>query len=105
MYTYATRGNLCTPQEIREIGLKEGQTHARRDAGDHRQIGAFEVPCTEFAKLMRSDPKFYFKTESEVLEAYRALGPAHRPVAGESLSYPAPYALRHRACAGKYGAR
>ena len=93
MYAYATRDNTTTdltPQEIHEIGLERGQTHPRRDARAIIDKLGFRGSFAEFAKLMRSDPKFYFKTESEVLEAYRALRPAHSPVAGESLLYPLP---------------
>ena len=33
----------------------------------------FRGSFAEFAKFLRSDPQFYFKSESELLEAYRAL--------------------------------
>ena len=75
MYTYATRDNTTTdltPQEIHEIGLKEVKRIRAEMQAIIDKLG-FRGSFAEFAKFMRSDPKFYFKTESEVLEAYRAL--------------------------------
>ncbi len=75
MYAYSTRDNTTTdltPQEIHEIGLKEVKAHPRGDAGIIDKLG-FRGSFAEFAKFLRSDPKFYFKSENELLEAYRAL--------------------------------
>ena len=75
MYAYATRDNTTTdltPQEIHEIGLKEVKRIRAEMQAIIDKLG-FRGSFAEFAKFMRSDPKFYFKTESEVLEAYRAL--------------------------------
>ena len=75
MYAYATRDNTTTdltPQEIHEIGLKEVKRIRAEMQAIIDKLG-FRGSFAEFAKFMRRDPKFYFKTESEVLEAYRAL--------------------------------
>ena len=75
MYAYATRDNTTTdltPQEIHGIGLKEVKRIRAEMQAIIDKLG-FRGSFAEFAKFMRSDPKFYFKTESEVLEAYRAL--------------------------------
>ena len=75
MYAHSTRYNTTTdmtPQEIHEIGLNE----VKRIRAEMQAIIdklRFRGSFAEFAKFLRSDPKFYFKTESEVLEAYRAL--------------------------------
>jgi uncharacterized protein (DUF885 family) len=75
MYAYATRHSTTTdltPAEIHEIGLKEvkrirAEMQSIIDKLDFR--GSF----ADFAKFLRSDPKFYFRSEDELLEAYRAL--------------------------------
>src|SRR6266850_7177625 len=75
MYAYAARDNTTTdltPQEIHEIGLKEVKRIRAEMQAIIDKLG-FRGSFAEFAKFMRRDPKFYFKTESEVLEAYRAL--------------------------------
>ena len=75
MYASATRHNTTTdltPQEIHEIGLKEVKRIRAEMQAIIDKLG-FRGSFAEFAKFMRRDPKFYFKTESEVLEAYRAL--------------------------------
>jgi uncharacterized protein (DUF885 family) len=75
MYAYATRDNTTTdltPQEIHGIGLKEVKRIRAEMQAIIDKLG-FRGSFAEFAKFMRSDPKFYFKTESKVLEAYRAL--------------------------------
>ena len=75
MYAYAARDNTTTdltPQEIHEIGLKE----VKRIRAEMQSIIdklEFRGSFADFAKLLRTDPKFYFKNEDELLEAYRAL--------------------------------
>ena len=66
-----TTTNL-TPQQIHELGLSEvarirGEVQAVMD-----QVG-FKGSRQEFFKYLRTDPKFYYKTGPELLEAYRAL--------------------------------
>jgi uncharacterized protein (DUF885 family) len=75
MYAYAARDNTTTdltPQEIHEIGLKEVK---RIRAQMQRIIDKLEFrgSFADFAKFLRTDPRFYFKSEDELLEAYRAL--------------------------------
>ena len=75
MYAYSARDNTTTdltPQEIHEIGLKE----VKRIRAEMQSIIdklSFRGSFADFAKFLRSDPKFYFKSEDELLEAYRAL--------------------------------
>jgi uncharacterized protein (DUF885 family) len=75
MYAHATRYNTTTnltPQEIHEIGLKE----VKRIRGEMQAIIdklKFRGSFAEFVKFLHSDEKFYFKSENELLEAYRAL--------------------------------
>jgi len=75
MYASATRHNTTTdltPQEIHEIGLKEVKRIRAEMQAVIDKLG-FRGSFAEFAKFLRSDPQFYFKSESELLEAYRAL--------------------------------
>jgi uncharacterized protein (DUF885 family) len=73
-YAYAVRSltttNL-TPDEIHQIGLKEvARIRAEMDKVQ-AQVG-FKGTLTEFLAFVASDPKFApFKTEEEVLNAYR----------------------------------
>ena len=75
MYAHAARQHTTTdlsPQEIHELGLSE----VRRIRAEMQTIIdklGFQGSFAEFAKFLRSEPKFYFKSESELLEAYRAL--------------------------------
>ena len=75
MYAYSTRDNTTTdltPQEIHEIGLKEVKRIRAEMQTIIDKLG-FGGSFAEFAKFLRSDPKFYFKSENELLDAYRAL--------------------------------
>jgi uncharacterized protein (DUF885 family) len=75
MYAYAIRENTTTdltPQEIHEIGLKEVKRIRAEMQTVIDRLG-FRGSFAEFAKFLRSDPKFYFKSENELLDAYRAL--------------------------------
>lgn len=61
-----------TPDDIHKTGLSE----VARIRGQMEQIKAstgFGGTLAEFFQYLRTDPKFYFKTESEIVEAYRAL--------------------------------
>src|SRR6185503_15046418 len=75
MYAHAARHHTTTnlsPSEIHGLGLSE----VRRIRVEMQTIIdklGFRGSFTEFAKFLRSEPKFYFKSESELLEAYRAL--------------------------------
>ena len=75
MYASATRHNTTTdlsPQQIHEIGLKEVKRIRAEMQAIIDKLG-FRGSFAEFAKFLRGDEKFYFKSESELLEAYRAL--------------------------------
>ena len=75
MYASATRHNTTTdlsPQEIHEIGLKEVKRIRAEMQAILDKLG-FRGSFTEFTKFLHGDEKFYFKSERELLEAYRAL--------------------------------
>jgi uncharacterized protein (DUF885 family) len=75
MYAQAVRHHTTTnlsPQEIHELGLSEVRRIRAEMQAIIDQLG-FKGSFAEFAKFLRSDPKFYFKSEAELLEAYRAL--------------------------------
>lgn len=75
MYAQAVRHHTTTnlsPQEIHELGLSEVRRIRAEMQAIIDQLG-FKGSFAEFAKFLRSDPKFYFKSETELLEAYRAL--------------------------------
>ena len=75
MYAYSARDNTTTdltPQEIHEIGLKEVKRIRAEMQTIIEKLG-FQGTFAEFAKFLRTDPRFYFKSEDELLEAYRAL--------------------------------
>lgn len=75
MYAYSTRYNTTTdltPQAIHEIGLKEVERIRAEMQAIIDKLG-FRGSFAEFATFLRSDPKFYFKSEGELLDAYRAL--------------------------------
>ena len=75
MYAYAARYNTTTPlspQEIHDIGLKEVKRIRAEMQAIMEKLG-FRGSFIEFAKFLHSDQKFYFKSENELLEAYRAL--------------------------------
>ena len=75
MYAQASRYNTTTdltPQEIHEIGLKEVARLRAEMQAIIDKLG-FRGSFAEFVKFLHSDQKFYFKSESELLEAYRAL--------------------------------
>jgi uncharacterized protein (DUF885 family) len=82
MYASATRHNTTTdlsPQEIHEIGLKEVKRIRAEMQAIIDKLG-FRGSFTEFTKFLHGDEKFYFKSERELLEAYRALSRRIDPV-------------------------
>src|SRR5258706_1850978 len=63
MYGYAARHNTTTnlsPQQIHDIGLSE-VTRIRAEMQAIIDKTGFRGSFTEFAKFLRTDPKFYFK--------------------------------------------
>ncbi|HEY1232941.1 MAG TPA: DUF885 domain-containing protein [Candidatus Binatia bacterium] len=75
MYAYEARYNTTTgltPQEIHDIGLKEVKRIRAEMQAIIDQLG-FRGSFAEFVKFLHSDQRFYFKSEDELLDAYRAL--------------------------------
>jgi uncharacterized protein (DUF885 family) len=75
MYAYAARDSTTTdltPQEIHEIGLKEVKRLRAEMQVIIDKLG-FHGSFAEFVKFLHSDSRFYFKSETELLQAYRAL--------------------------------
>ncbi len=74
VYAFAARKfttTRMTPREIHELGLREVE---RITAGMDRIIGqvGWKGSRIEFFEHLRSDKRFYCKTQEELLEAYRA---------------------------------
>ncbi len=61
-----------TPQQIHELGLSEVARIRSEMQAIMDQVG-FKGTRQEFFQYLRTDPKFYYKTGDELLEAYRAL--------------------------------
>jgi len=75
MYASAARQNTTTdltPLEIHEIGLKE-VSRIRAEMQKVIDNLGFRGSFADFAKFLRNDQQFYYKSGSELLEAYRAL--------------------------------
>ncbi len=61
-----------TPQEIHDLGLRE----VRRIRGEMEKVkerAGFEGTLQEFFEFLRTDERFYCKTQEELLAAYRAV--------------------------------
>lgn len=77
-YAYDVRESTTTtmsPQEIHELGLRE----VKRIRGEMNAVIAetkFQGTFDEFTKYLRTDPKFSYRLESELLAGYRDI--AHR---------------------------
>ena len=66
-----TTTNL-TPREIHELGLSE----VRRIRAEMQRLIdkiGFKGSFADFAAFLRGEPQFYFQSENELLEAYRAM--------------------------------
>ncbi len=61
-----------TPQQIHEIGLSE-VTRIRAEMQKVMDQVGFKGTLQEFFTHLRTDPKFYYKTGDELLQAYRAM--------------------------------
>jgi uncharacterized protein (DUF885 family) len=75
MYAYEARRHTTTnltPQQIHEIGLSEVKRIRAEMESVMRGVG-FAGTLPEFFKLLRTDPRFYYKSPEELLDAYRAL--------------------------------
>ena len=68
---YHTTTNL-TPDEIHEIGLREVAKIRAEMEGIIEQVG-WDGDFNSFLQYLRTDPRFYFETGEELLQAYRAM--------------------------------
>ena len=68
---YHTTTNL-TPDEIHEIGLTEVAKIRAEMEGIIEQVG-WEGDFNSFLQYLRTDPRFYYETGEELLQAYRAM--------------------------------
>ena len=68
---YHTTTNL-TPDEIHEIGLRE-VAKIRAEMEDIIQQVGWEGDFNSFLQYLRTDPRFYYETGEELLQAYRAM--------------------------------
>jgi uncharacterized protein (DUF885 family) len=73
-YTYLADSmttTKLTPAQIHEIGLQEVQ-RIRTEMGKIKDQTGFQGSMQDFFKFLRSDPRFYYKSEDELLEYTRA---------------------------------
>ena len=74
-YEYLARYHTTTdltPDEIHEIGLKEVAKIRAEMEGIIEQVG-WDGDFNSFLQYLRTDPRFYFETGEELLQAYRAM--------------------------------
>ena len=75
MYAHATRHHTTTtlsPKEIHELGLNEVRRIRAEMQSLIEKLG-FKGSFGDFAVFLRREPKFYFHSENELLDAYRAM--------------------------------
>jgi uncharacterized protein (DUF885 family) len=74
MYAYEARRHTTTdltPQQIHEIGLSEVKRIRAEMQTVLDKLG-YKGTLQDFFKLLRTDPKFYYNSPDELLNAYRA---------------------------------
>ena len=74
-YEYLARYHTTTdltPDEIHEIGLREVAKIRAEMEGIIEQVG-WEGDFNSFLQYLRTDPRFYYETGEELLQAYRAM--------------------------------
>ncbi|MDT7541163.1 MAG: hypothetical protein QOE33_1067 [Acidobacteriota bacterium] len=74
MYAYEARRHTTTnltPQQIHEIGLAEVKRIRTEMQSVLDKLG-YKGTLQDFFKLLRTDPKFYYNSPEELLDAYRA---------------------------------
>jgi uncharacterized protein (DUF885 family) len=74
MYAYEARRHTTTdltPQQIHEIGLSEVKRIRTEMQTVLDKLG-YKGTLQDFFKLLRTDPKFYYNSPDELLNAYRA---------------------------------
>jgi uncharacterized protein (DUF885 family) len=72
-YAFNVRSHTTTdltPQQIHAIGLAEVDRIRGEMQGLIEELG-FDGSLAEFAEFLRTDPRFYFDSEAELLSAYR----------------------------------
>jgi len=75
MYEFFARLHTTTgltPKEIHEIGLREVRRIRAEMQAVIDKVG-FSGSFAEFLAFLRTDPRFYYETPQELIEAYRAL--------------------------------
>ena len=75
MYAFQVRRfttTSLTPREVHEIGLHEVARIRAEMEAIKSKVG-FKGTLREFFEFLRTDPRFYYKTPEELLEAYRAM--------------------------------
>jgi prolyl oligopeptidase len=75
MYAYFVRQfttTKTTPQEVHEVGLAEVKRIRAEMEAIKSKVG-FKGTLQEFFQHLRTDPKFYYKSPEELLNAYRAM--------------------------------
>ena len=81
-YAYLARVSTTTnltPQQIHEIGLKE-VARIRAEMEQIKDKVGFKGTLPEFFNYLRTDPKFFYKTGEELLQAYRAMAKETDPL-------------------------
>jgi len=76
VYAQCLRFHTTTPktaQEIHDMGLKEVARIEGRFQRDVLDVLAFKGSFTDFANGLKKDPSFFFESEEELLDGYRAL--------------------------------
>ena len=74
-YSYLARSmttTTFTPEQIHEIGLQEVQ-RIDGEMQKAKELTGFKGTMPEFFKFLRTDPRFYAKSEDDLLEYTRAL--------------------------------
>lgn len=66
---YLTTTGL-SPQEIHEIGLSEVK-RIKTEMEKARQESGFQGSCAEFFQFLRTDPRFYYDKEGDLVSGYR----------------------------------
>lgn len=82
LYEHDTRvftTTTLTPAQIHEIGLAEVKRIRMEMEAIKTQAG-FEGPLRDFLAFLRSDPKFFYKSPEELLQAYRSLAKTVDPL-------------------------
>ncbi len=74
----STTTNL-TPKQIHEIGLKE-VARIRAEMETIKDKVGFKGTLQEFFNHLRTDPKYFYKTGEELLQAYRAMAKETDPL-------------------------